>query len=239
MLKPIWTAWRAASAEALPPVRHLPCNVTWASMAPTEKKRRRHKTNHRPVALSNPDTWLDQHGDALYRYAILRVREPATAEDLVQETLLSALRARDSFAGAAAERTWLIAILKNKIIDYYRRHRHEAPLPETDDPDAAIEAMFNEADENHWAHEPAAWSNPDAALEQSEFWRAFQLCLEQLPPRQAQVFTLTEVDGLDTEELCKVLAAQPSNVWVMLHRARLRLRECLEQKWFGATTGKR
>lgn len=191
------------------------------------------------VALSDPDTWLDQHGDALYRFALMRVRETAAAEDLVQETLLAALRARDSFAGAAAERTWLIAILKNKIIDHFRRHRHEAPLPETDDPDATIEAMFNAVDEDHWTRTPAAWANPDRALEQAEFWRAFQLCLEGLPARQAQVFTLTELDGLGTEELCKVLEAQPSNVWVMLHRARLRLRECLEQNWFGAAAEKR
>jgi RNA polymerase sigma-70 factor (ECF subfamily) len=186
------------------------------------------------VTLSHPDTWLDQHGDALYRYAIMRVRDPATAEDLVQETLLSALRAKDSFAGAAAERTWLVAILKNKIIDHYRRLRHEAPLPESEDPDATIEAMFNEADEGHWTRMPAVWGNPDAALEQAEFWRAFQLCLEGLPARQAQVFALTELDGLTTEDLCKVLDARPSNVWVMLHRARLRLRDCLEQSWFGA-----
>jgi len=191
------------------------------------------------VTLSHPDTWLDQHGDALYRYAVMRVRDSAMAEDLVQETLLSALRAKDSFAGAAAERTWLIAILKNKIIDHYRRSRHEAPLPDSDDPDAAIEAMFNEADEDHWARMPAVWANPDTALEQAEFWRAFQLCLEGLPARQAQVFALTELDGLTTEELCKVLEAQPSNVWVMLHRARLRLRECLEQGWFGAAGGNR
>jgi len=190
--------------------------------------------NDAPGKLSDPATWLDQHGDSLYRFALLRVRNPTTAEDLVQETLLAAWRAKDSFAGQATERTWLIAILKNKLIDHFRRTSRETPLPDMADTDDAIDALFNEHTD-HWLHPPANWSRPDNALEQAEFWQVFQDCLAGLPARQAQAFTLTEVDGLSTEELCKALAAQPSNVWVMLHRARLRLRECLEQRWFGAT----
>jgi len=188
--------------------------------------------------LSDPATWLDQHGDSLYRFALLRVRNPTTAEDLVQETLLAAWRAKENFAGQAAERTWLIAILKNKLIDHFRRSSRETPLPDIADNDDAIDALFVEHT-GHWAQPPAAWPRPDDALEQAEFWRVFQDCLAGLPDRQAQVFTLTEVDGLSTEELCKALAAQPSNVWVMLHRARLRLRACLEQRWFGAAAGNR
>ena len=188
--------------------------------------------------LSDPATWLDQHGDSLYRFALLRVRNPTIAEDLVQETLLAAWRAKDNFAGQAAERTWLIAILKNKLIDHFRRSSRETPLPDIADTDDAIDALFVEHT-GHWAQAPAAWPRPDDALEQAEFWRVFQDCLAGLPDRQAQAFTLTEVDGLSTEELCKALAAQPSNVWVMLHRARLRLRECLEQRWFGATAENR
>lgn len=189
--------------------------------------------NDAPGKLTDPATWLEQHGDSLYRFALLRVRNPAIAEDLVQETLLAAWRAQAGFAGEAAERTWLIAILKNKLIDHFRRSSRETPLPDMADTDDAIDALFAQHN-GHWAHTPAAWSDPDDALEQAEFWRAFQDCLANLPARQAQAFTLTEIDGLSTEELCKVLAAQPSNVWVMLHRARLRLRECLEQRWFGA-----
>lgn len=188
--------------------------------------------------LSDPVTWLDQHGDSLYRFALLRVRNPTTAEDLVQETLLAAWRAKDNFAGQATERTWLIAILKNKLIDHFRRSSRETPLPDIADTDDAIDALFVEHTA-HWAQPPTAWPRPDDALEQAEFWRVFQDCLAGLPDRQAQVFTLTEVDGLSTEELCKALSAQPSNVWVMLHRARLRLRECLEQRWFGTTAEKR
>jgi RNA polymerase sigma-70 factor (ECF subfamily) len=177
-------------------------------------------------------------GTCLYRFALLRVRHSTTAEDLVQETLLAAWRARDSFAGQAAERTWLIAILKNKLIDHFRRTSRETPLPDMVDTDDVIDALFNEHTD-HWLQPPAAWAQPDNALEQAEFWQVFQDCLAGLPARQAQAFTLTEVDGLSTEELCKALAAQPSNIWIMLHRARLRLRECLEQRWFGATAENR
>ncbi len=189
--------------------------------------------NERHPPLSDPQTWLDQHGDALYRYALMRARDPAVAEDLVQETLLAALRARDSFAGAAAERTWLIAILKNKLIDHFRRQAHESPLPDLDNTDDAIDALFSDEQGGHWARPPAAWGNPETALDQARFWEAFNDCLAGLPERQARIFALSEVDGLSTDELCKVLEAQPSNVWVMLHRARLRLRECLELRWFG------
>jgi RNA polymerase sigma-70 factor (ECF subfamily) len=194
--------------------------------------------NDTPVRLSDPETWLDRHGDSLYRFALLRVREPSTAEDLVQETLLAAWRAKDRFAGGSAERTWLIAILKNKIIDHYRRTRDESPLPDNADTDDAIDALFAKHSD-HWVRFPAAWANPDDALEQAEFWRVFQDCLTALPVRQAQLFTLSEIDGLSTDELCKVSAALPSNVWVILHRARLRLRDCLEKQWFGAGAEKR
>jgi RNA polymerase sigma-70 factor (ECF subfamily) len=180
---------------------------------------------------SDPQTWLDQHGDILYRFALLRVRNAATAEDLVQDTLLAALHGRKRFAGESSERTWLIAILKNKIMDHFRRSAREAPLPESDDPDALIDALFKKSND-HWQRMPSAWMDPDAALEQGRFWKAFQVCLQGLPPRQAEAFALTELDGLDTAELCKVLAISSSNAWVLLHRARLRLRECLAQRWF-------
>lgn len=189
--------------------------------------------NDTHARLSDPATWLERHGDSLYRFALLRVRNSTTAEDLVQETLLAAWRARADFSGQAAERTWLIAILKNKIIDHYRRAQRETALPDLADSDEAVDALF-EQHSGHWATPPSAWARPDDALEQSEFWRIFQDCLAALPARQAQAFTLAEIDGLNTEELCKALAAQSSNVWVMLHRARLRLQACLEQRWFSA-----
>jgi len=185
---------------------------------------------------SDPPTWLDRHGDALYRYALLRVREPATAEDLVQETLLAALRGQSRFAGESSERTWLIAILKNKIIDHFRRHAHEAPLPESEDPDALVDALFEKSN-GHWLNFSNGWQNPDTALENSRFWQVFADCMKGLPARQArqaQAFALNELEGLPTDELCKAMGVTSSNIWVLLHRARLRLRECLEQNWFDA-----
>jgi len=188
----------------------------------------------RPNRISNPESWLDQHGDALYRYALMRVRDPALAEDLVQDTLLSAFRARSSFSGQSSERTWLIAILKNKIIDHFRRASREAELPESDDPDALVDTLFHQSND-HWLNVPAGWQDPDQSLENSRFWRAFTLCLEGLPERQARAFSLCELEGMESAELCKVLGVTASNLWVLLHRARLRLQACLEREWFGAT----
>lgn len=186
--------------------------------------------------LPDAHAWLDEHGDALYRYALVRVRNPATAEDLVQETLLAALTARARFAGQSALRTWLIAILRNKLVDHFRRHSREAPLAD-DPPDDAVEAMFEDHPDQHWRSPPSVWANPAGALEQRQFWQAFTDCLQQLPPRQAQVFGLCELDGLSGEEICKVLGLSASNLWVLMHRARLRLRQCLEIRWFGQGPG--
>ncbi len=183
-----------------------------------------------PGEQLDPERWLDEHGDVLFRFALARVRERAVAEDLVQETLLAALRARSRFAGRAAERTWLIAILKNKVIDHFRKHAREQSLDALEDPDELINAQF-EAD-GHWHTPPDAWANPMAAFENEEFWRRMRECLDGLPERQAQAFSLCEFDGLEGPEACKVLGVSPSNLWVLLHRARMRLRQCLETGWF-------
>jgi RNA polymerase sigma-70 factor (ECF subfamily) len=203
-------------------------------MSPRQREKTTTTMTRAPTELSDPDSWLDRHGDALYRFALLRVRDRTLAEDLVQDTLLAALRARAGFSGQSAERTWLIAILKNKVVDHFRRTAREAPLPEADDPDEAIEALFAGQPDGHWARPPAAWQHPDRALEQAEFWKIFEDCLQALPARQAEAFTLTELDNHSTDELCKLLGVSTSNLWVLMHRARLRLRECLEQHWFGA-----
>jgi len=183
------------------------------------------------ATLSPAHGWLDAHGDALYRYAFLRLRDGAQAEDLVQETLLAALESKSRYAGRAAERTWLIGILKHKLIDLLRRQNREQPLADLTETDEDIEALFLR--NGHWKTPPAVWANPVACLEQQEFWRVLNDCLAALPARQARAFTLSELDGLGGDELCKLLGATATNVWVMLHRARLRLRECLESRWFG------
>lgn len=184
---------------------------------------------------SDPEQWLEHHGDALFRYARSRVRDDATAEDLVQETLLAALKGRQNFRGAAAERTWLIAILRNKLIDHLRRHQREICVTSTDDDegDAVVDAMFKA--DGHWRRAPGCWeANPDELTSKLEFWAIYETCRAALPAKQAAVFTLRLCDGVEPDVLCQELGLTPTNLWVLLHRARLRLRACLEAKWFGS-----
>ncbi len=179
----------------------------------------------------DPETWVDQHGDALYRYALFRVQDAQIAEDLVQETLMSALRARDGFAGRSTVRTWLFGILKHKIIDHIRKVSRERPHED-------IESLINISDDTFdqrggWKARPEEWTTDPALLfQQHEFWEILQACMLALPPRLNQAFTLREIDGLSSEEVRKILQVSPTNGGVMLHRARMRLRECLERKWF-------
>ena len=186
-------------------------------------------------ALSEPtngvaDEWLIEHGAALYRYALLQLRDPHKAEDMVQETLLAALQAQAGFAGGATLRTWLFGILKHKIIDQFRHDAREIPLDEPEavaDSDALDEDAFTAA--GHWRSRPASWGNPEQMLANRQFWQIFQLCLDYLPERQARLFMLREVMENSSAEICQELDITPTNLWTMLHRARLALRQCLEK----------
>lgn len=190
-----------------------------------------------PAKTTAPGQWIAVHGDSLFRYAYLRLRDRETAEDLVQETLLAALRSQGGFAGNSSERTWLIGILKHKLSDHWRRLARTALVAaashaDATDPDDPIEKLFDAAAGDHWRTAPSPWSNPDTALQQQQFWNVLADCIAALPPAQAQAFSLCELDGLEGAEACKVLDVAPTNLWVMLHRARLRLRQCLESHWF-------
>lgn len=190
---------------------------------------------HMPPPL-DPDRWLAEHGDYLYRYARRRLRDSAAAEDAVQETLLAAWRGQASFSGGSSERTWLTGILRHKIVDYLRKIVREQPLPETENGEDPLDALYDAR--GHWQFGPQAWGDPDAALERSRFWQVFEECLERLPPRLAAVFVLREVDGMASDVLCKELnISTTNNVWVMLSRARAHLRACLETRWFGGDRG--
>lgn len=185
---------------------------------------------------TNPETWLEAHGDYLYRYALSRVRNETLAEDLVQETLLAAIKGRAGFDGRASERTWLTGILKHKVIDQLRRQYREVPLEDDvgachDDDGFGMDEFF--AADGHWASRPAAWSDPAKATEDSHFWDALSLCVERLAPKQRQLFVLREVHGAGNEEICKDMGITPTNAGVMLYRARMSLRQCLELNWFG------
>ncbi len=194
---------------------------------------------HRKADKKSPDAgvWLDQHGDYLFKYAVFRLRDISAAEDVVQETLLAALKAYQEFEGRGSERTWLVGISKHKIADHFRRQNREAPMGQEQDDGPEHVEFFTRTDawHNHWNdhYAPTEWhATPAQLIERKEFWRVLGDCLTPLPQRTASAFTLREVDGLTSEEICELLSISVSNLWVMLHRARLHLRNCLERNWF-------
>ncbi len=188
------------------------------------------------TSLLNPERWVEDYGDALFGFAASRVRDPAIAQDLVQETFLAAIKAKDSFAGRSTERTWLFGILRNKLIDYYRRQRREISLTDVEAPLPEEQAAFGLTGpgKDGWVGGlgPKAWETPQEILVSKEFQEVLAGCLSKLPARIAQVFFLREMDGVSSDQICKDLDVSPNNVWVMLHRARMALRRCLEVHWF-------
>lgn len=173
---------------------------------------------------------VESERDYLLRYASLQLRDPQAAEDAVQETLLAALAGEAGFGGRSNLRTWLTGILKHKIVDAIRRSSREAPLPSEDGAEE-FDALFDER--GHWCEFPAAWSDPDASLSQKQFFATLEECLENLPEKTARVFMMREHMGFDTGEICKELGITSTHCWVLLYRARMSLRECLDLNWFG------
>jgi len=181
-------------------------------------------------------TELAQFRGYLLRYALLQLRDPTAAEDVVQETLLAAVEGKARFSGKSSVKTWLTGILKHKIVDQMRRNAREQPLArnsaEADGGEAAlVDALF--AENGHWSRPPASWGSPEQSFENSQFWEAFEMCSKLMPEKTARVFVMREVMDLTTEEICKEMSITATHCWVMLHRARLSLRTCLDLKWFG------
>lgn len=184
---------------------------------------------------NNKNDWLTEHGDYLYRFALARLRDPHQAEDVVQETLLAAIQ-NQTFEGKSAPRTWLTGILKHKIIDLIRRQMREQPLEQDGDflPDEpGMDDFFADDDDAHWNDKPQYWGEPQGLLEQKQFLGILQQCLDRLPPKLASLFMMREVHESDNEEICKELDISSTNAWVMLYRARMGLRKCLELHWMG------
>lgn len=176
----------------------------------------------------DPDQWLENYGDYLYRYAFSRLRKADAAEEVVQETFLSGIRFQERFTGAGAERAWLLGILKRKIVDYVRRRNRydrDGAFDESSDPSSQL---FNQ----HGNWKAAAFPDlPDEQVASKEIWGIVQDCLSHLPSGQADVFVLSVMEEMETESICEQLKISPSNLWVRLHRARLGLARCVGAKW--------
>ena len=179
----------------------------------------------------DPLRWVEQHGDLLFRYAVSRLKDRDAAENVVQETFVAALEGIDRFAGRSSERTWLMGILKHKIVDRYRRSSRQVGV---EDVEALADRAEQEAfdDRGRWRSPPAKWARPDASVEAAQLWEVLERCMENLSPRLAQAFSLREMDGLATDEICKIMEITATNLGVMMHRARMQLRRCLELGWF-------
>ncbi len=188
----------------------------------------------------SPELWLEQHGSALYRFALARLRDTSKAEEVVQDTLVAALQAHARFNGGASVRTWLIGILKHKIMDQFRHEAREAPLvsfdqPCTEDDLFADEDFFDAS--GSWRDSLSDWGNPEDTLERSQMMAILQRCLDALPKRLGQLFMMREVMEENTETICQEMKISPTNVWTMLYRARMGLRQCLDQNGAGRARG--
>ncbi len=187
------------------------------------------------TALPELHRQLDEMRPALLRFALLQLRNHTHAEDVVQETLLAVLEKPDNFSGKSSLRTYVIGILKFKIIDLLRLSGREIQLTDSEDSEQSeadlIDSLFRA--DGHTHQDANAWGSPHGTLEQKDFFRTLEICLEKLPAQTGRVFMMREWLELSTEEICKELDITTSNLWVLLYRARLRLRECLDLNWFG------
>ena len=180
-------------------------------------------------AASDPDTWVDEHGDYLFRYAVSRLRDNTAAEEVVQETFLAGIRFHDRYTGEGAERAWLLGILKRKVVDYVRRRNRydrDGSWDDTNDPSAQL------FDQNGaWKGDAFSRPAPDK-VESAEIFDVVKDCLKHLPEGQADVFVLSVMEEMDSDQICADLGISPSNLWVRLHRARLALAHCVGSRWY-------
>lgn len=182
------------------------------------------------IGTMNPKDWLDEHGDALYRFAMQRAQNEEVASDLVQETLLAAWKNHTSFSGESSVRTWLIGILKHKWIDHLRKEIRQRNQAEIADGDPT--AWFDPQN-GAWLNQPHQWRDDPASLcQDDQFFKVLKSCAEALPDKQQLVFEMREFQGLESDEICKVCDISSTNLHVLLHRARLGLRLCLDKNWF-------
>lgn len=185
-----------------------------------------------------PAKWVEKYSDYLYNFACYRVNDQELAEDLVQDTFLSALTAKDLYKGQASEKTWLVSILKNKIIDHYKKAstRNESPLKLNTYEAPSYDYYFDKQKKGAWQkdHMPKDWEESQAMPETKEFYTILQKCMITLPPKWQGVFKMSLLDDNDSDLVCKEFKITSSNFWVIMHRAKLQIRECLEKNWIKA-----
>lgn len=180
--------------------------------------------------ILNPNKWIELHADYLYNYTISRINNQDLAKDIIQDTFFAALKAQDNFQGLASERTWLISILKRKIIDHYRK------INSTKGKAEVKMNFYTDGDrEGEWIEEraPSSWgSEVEKVIENDELREALEKCIGALPEKYAMVFRMKTIQQFETEDICKELEITSSNLWVIIHRARTQLRKCMEESWF-------
>jgi len=187
--------------------------------------------------ILEPHRWVERYGDYLFNYAIVRVNEREIAEDLVQETFLAGLKSREGFRGESSERTWLTSILKRKIVDTYRKKNISKESSFGEFEPTFLDGDFHKSEDpmkGRWLTGKGPNSNsllPEGDLERAELMKYIRLCIGNLKPQLAAVFIMRMIDEEDSDTICKELGITPSNLWVILHRARLKMRDCLEKKW--------
>ena len=175
-----------------------------------------------------PEVWVDKYSDKLYSYALTRINDTGIAEDIVQETFLSAWRTKETYKGEASEKNWLYAICKNKIIDHFRKQAGNLSKPAL----AEENIYFDEV--GHWRDEPAPkmWElNYQQQIETKEFYTVFDFCKKKMKEIQQIVFVLKYMEDMEADKICTILNITPSNYWVIIHRSKLHLRSCLEKNW--------
>jgi RNA polymerase sigma-70 factor (TIGR02943 family) len=176
----------------------------------------------------SPDDWIDNYSDELFRYALSRVADTGFAEDIVQETFLSAWRARDTYKGEASEKNWLYAVCKNKIIDHFRKQANNIIKPSSAEEDIYFDGV------EHWRSGPTPkdWGiHYGQPVETKEFYDVLGQCMKKLKEVQQSVFVMKYMEEQEAEDICKALNITPSNYWVLIHRSKLHLRGCLEKNW--------
>lgn len=180
------------------------------------------------MKLINPEHWVDRYADYLYNYTIVRVNDHEVAQDIIADTFLAALRSKKNFKGESTERTWLISILKRKIIDYYRKINSKKGKAE-------VRIKYkDDSQDGDWLEETVAdpINTAEEKMENKELGLVILECLEKLTDKQAAIFRMKTMEGVDTETICKEFNITPSNLWVIIHRARKSMAECLEKNWY-------